>query len=196
MIFKKPKGVTMATNLSLPEKVDPVAFLDCILSLAWQSICNTFDVIASEVPGMQVLFHDANLSMPQQAAECVLVNMLLEAVERIGRFSPWYTKPACKFGLYALHDEKMNHPRWILTPEAMTVWQDTLKTLQVAIKENSGLIQASLLIDQFTLKELSNGQQTTAQCQCSPPKLICVKKEILEKSTISCAVCQHEFVAT
>lgn len=183
----------MATKPPSPERVDPVTFLDCTLKVTWRNVCNTFDIMA-ETPPLQSLFHEADLSMPQQAAEQVLVNMLMGAIEKIGRFSPWYTQPACKFGLYAIHDQKTNNHRWLLTSEALAYWQNSLKNLQLAIEKNSGLIQASLLIDQVTLKELSNGQQTTAQCQCCPPKLICVKIEILEEAAITCDACHSTFV--
>ena len=183
----------MATEYPSPEKVDPVTFLDCVLKSTWHAVCDSFDVIA-EIPSIDLLFSEADVCVPQQAAERVLVNMIIEAIEHIGRFSPWYTQPACQFGLYSIHDEKTKSNRWILTPNALYHWQEPLKKIQLAIEKNSGLIQASLLIDQITIKELSEGKQIAAQCKCCPPRLIRVKIEILEKSTITCDACHCDFI--
>lgn len=176
-----------------PEKIDPVTFLDATLEKTWHALCNHFDVIA-KMPASQILFCKVDASMPHQAAERVFVNMITESIEHVGRFSPWYTQPARKFGIISICDEQTNCRKWILAPESLRQWKDELKNLRLAIEKNSGLIQASLLLDQLSMKELSKGSQITAKCECCPPKLIQIKKEILDQSAITCDACQCSFI--
>jgi len=178
-----------------PEKIDPVIYLDHTLDTTWCAICDRFDVVA-KLPEIRLLFCKAEINNPYQAAERVLVNMITEAIEHVGRFSPWYTQPARKYGIVSVRDQETNCRQWILSHEALETWQHELDQLRSAIERNTGLIQASLLLDQLSLAELSDGSQITAKCGCCPPKIIRIKREILEKTTITCESCQYAFTPT
>lgn len=175
-----------------PEKIDPVIYLDHTLETTWCAICERFDVVA-EIPELQFLFCKAEISNPYQAAERVLVNMITESIEHVGRFSPWYTQPARKFGIVSVRDQETNCRQWILSHEALEMWKSELGQLRSAIEKNTGLIQASLLLDQLSIQELSDGSQITARCECCPPKIIRIKRTILEESTITCETCNCAF---
>ncbi len=181
----------MATAPHIQE-TDPVDFFDSVIEETWRTLCETYDIIA-EIPVLYDLFLDADLNAPYQAAEIVLVNMLMEVTENVDRFSPWYTRPARAYGLVSIRDGKTNYFKWVLAPEALRYWGDYLSQLQLAIQKNSGLIQASLLIDQLAMEELSSEPQITARCNCYPPKLIRLNKSILQKTTIVCDICNHPF---
>ena len=173
-------------------KIDPVDFFDSVLEEAWLAICEAFDVRA-EVPDLQTLFCQADLFVPGQSAETVIASMILEVIERVDRFSSWYTRPARAYGLVSIRDGKTNRFKWMLAPEALRRWHDYLEELSLAIQKNSGLIQASLLIDQLAMKDLSDEPQISARCNCFPQKVIRINERILCKTTIICDECNSPF---
>ncbi len=77
---------------------DPVEQLNDVLQRTWYLLCCTYDATAA-LPDFKTLFCGASISVTFQISQAVLVNMLLEVMENIGRFSPWYTRPARAFGL-------------------------------------------------------------------------------------------------
>lgn len=172
---------------------DPVVLFDTVLNETWQALCEVFDVVA-QMPDLYEIFCDAELSKPEQAAEIVLANMIIEISANVDRFSPFYTCPARVYGLVSIRDCKTNHFRWRLASEAKRRWGSYLENLTQAIDKNSGLIQASLLIDQLALDELCDEPQITARCNCYPPKIIRLNQNILENSSIYCDVCHQNFI--
>lgn len=171
--------------------VDPVEMLNGILERAWAGVCKAFDT-SGDLPDMRTLFDEADLSIPDQAAQVVLVNMISEVIQCVGRFSPWYTQPARAFGLTSLRNPLNNQTQWVLAPEAVQKWCPLLEKLAIAIQKNSGLIQAIVLVD--GLMEPSPGEPcVTLHCGCVPPHAIRLRKSILQKTDIYCDSCNQPF---
>ena len=181
----------MVPKTKLDATTNPIEMLDNALEQAWDAVCTTYDVCA-EMPGMQNLFMQAPLGTPPKAAECVVVNMLTEVIERIGRFSPWYKQPARAFGLVSLRDSVTGKSHWLLAPEALQRWQPRLQKLTQAIKLNNGLIQATLLVENLSFEDLHE-PLVIAHCACLPPKRIQIGISILDKTAIICDSCQQSF---
>ena len=172
--------------------LDPIEELDETLEHTWRTLCDYFDA-GGELPDVQTLFNGADVTMPGQAAEMVIANMLLDMVECISRFSPWYTKPARTFGLSAIRDIKTNCIRWVLAPEAAQKWEDLIEPLAESIRQNSGLIQAMLYVESLMGGASHDDECVTATCSCLPPNAIRVNKSVMEKMEIYCNVCKLPF---
>jgi len=172
--------------------IDPVEVLWETIERAWTAICRAYDVTAC-LPDMQTLFSQVNLSSPNQAAEAVLVVMLQEVVESIGRFSPWYKQPARAFGLTSTRDTKTNRIKWMLAPEAVQRWRGVLVPLADAIRKYSGLIRAMVLVDDL-MADIDSDPCITARCGCTPPNTIQLRKSILEKTEIVCDKCLQHYI--
>ncbi len=171
--------------------IDPVEMLNGILERAWTAVCKAYDT-SGDLPDMRTLFDEADLSIPDQAAQLVLVNMITEIIQCVGRFSPWYTQPARAFGLTSLRNPITNQTQWVLAPEAIQKWCPLLQELAVAIQKNSGLIQAIVLVD--GLMEPSPDEPcATLRCGCVPPHAIRLRKSILQKTDIYCDTCNQPF---
>jgi hypothetical protein len=181
----------MVPKTKLDATINPIDMLDNALEQIWDAVCATYDVSA-EIPSTQYLFMHAPLGTPPKAAECVVVNMLTEVIERIGRFSPWYKQPARSFGLVSLRDSVTGESLWLLAPEALQRWQTWLHKLTQAIKLNNGLIQATLLVENFSEDDLVD-PQVIAHCGCYPPRRIQIGLSILDKTAIICDACQQPF---
>jgi hypothetical protein len=170
----------MVPTETLDKPVDPVELINETLERAWGTISAAYDVTTS-LPDMRELFEGTNLRRPGQAAEIVIANMLMEVVECISRFSPWYKLPARAFGLISVRDRLTNHVRWALAP------------VEMAIRKYSGLIQAIILVDDLMINGLPNDPCVTASCLCLPPRKIKIKQSILEQAEIVCDLCKHPF---
>lgn len=171
---------------------DPLELLDQALKQTWNAVTDFFD-ICEELPSMRTLFEGANLPLPSRAAETVFVNMLIEIIEQVGRFSPWYTKPARAFGLIQKQDIRKNTLRWTLAPEAYLQWRLDIKDLEDAIDKNLPVIKATLLVEDLASKSAKADSPVPASCQCCPPKRIWVKKSLLEHGEIICEMCDQPF---
>jgi hypothetical protein len=183
----------MVSNDSPERILDPVEMLNECLERAWNKICDAYDASAS-LPEIHCLFEQADLSKPVQAAETVLVNMLLEVMEYICRFSPWYTKPARAFGLYSVRDSTANRIRWMLAPEAAQKWACILQPLQQAIEKYNGLIQAFRLVDDLMARTTPEDPIVTASCSCIPPRAIQIRYSVLIKAEIICDRCRQPYL--
>ena len=181
----------MALVPSTNKILDPVDTLNECFERAWSTLCKTYDASVS-LPGIVVLFDHVNLSDPEQAAEAVLVNMLLEVVESICRFSPWYTKPARAFGLNSIRDAVTNRLYWVLAPEAAQQWDHLLAPLSHVIMKYNGLVQALLVGESWWGPE-DDDPNVTACCGCMPPKVIQLKRSILVKEKIVCDHCMQTY---
>ena len=175
-----------------PIAVDPVEMFERVLEHAWQILKEAFDAYGS-LPEIQTLFEGTDLTMPKQAAELVLVNMLLEISESISRFSPWYTKPARSFGIISIRDPKTNCIRRSLAPEAIQKWSTLITQLAVSIRKNSGLIHAVILVDGLMGNASSEDPCIIAHCGCMPPRTIQIKQSILDQAYIFCESCRQPF---
>ena len=175
---------------TMDRNYDPVDSLNLAVKNAWQVVCDTCDV-SSGVPDLPVLFQGVDLTMPGQAASTVMANMLLEVMESVGRFSPWYKMPARAYGLVSIRDRSSDNLHWSLAPEASQKWCDILESLAVAIRRNSTYIQATVFVDGYI-----NGQEQciiTVGCGCLPPRKLQVTRKELENADIICDACSHPF---
>ena len=174
--------------------LDPIETLNETIEHVWLELCQAFDVTAC-LPDMQALFEDADLSRPNQAAEAVLAAMLLEAMESVGRFSPWYKMPARAFGLTSMREGKAGRLRWILAPEAVQRWHSSLDALAAVIRKYSGLIHALVLVDDL-MQDIPGDLCITAYCSCVPPHAIYIRQSVLVKAEILCESCLQPYRET
>jgi hypothetical protein len=146
------------------------------------------------MPELPALFAGADLSRPEQAAQSVVVSMLQEVMEAVGRFSPWYRQPARAFGLTSVRDPLTARTRWLLAPEAAQRWRDILEQLVGVIRRYSGLIRAMILVDDLMGDLPGDDPCVTARCTCWPPRSILLRKSVLDKAEILCEVCLQPFL--
>lgn len=183
----------MITNNSPERILDPVEILNECLERAWKKLSDAYDASTS-MPEIHDLFDRVDLSKPDQAAEEVLINMLLEVMECICRFSPWYTKPPRAFGLNSVRDNTSNRTRWILAPEAAQKWDCVLQPLRQVIEKYNGLIQAILLVDNLMARATPDDPIVTACCSCIPPRAIQIRYSVLIKAEIICDRCRQPYL--
>ena len=177
---------------TLDQRIDPTELLTVTIERAWREIDRRHNR-GAHLPAMKTLFEGTDLSNPQQAAESIVATMLLEVIESIGRFSPWYKMPARTFGLTSVRDRQANRVRWMLAPEAVQKWQDVLEPLSTVIRNYSGLIQAVLLVDDL-MRDIPGDPCVTASCNCSPPHAIQIRQSVLDKTEIVCEMCMQPFI--
>jgi hypothetical protein len=182
----------MVPKNNLNKTIDPVDELNGVLDSVWHRLCRTYDITAA-IPGTEYLLHTADLSRPGRAAQTVIVNMLLEVIECVGRFSPWYIKPARAFGLASIRDPFTKLTRWSLAPEAILKWQTAIERLASAIRANSGMLQALMLVEGLMDDDQPDDISITASCRCTPPRTIQITVSVLAKSEILCDVCCRPF---
>jgi hypothetical protein len=184
---------TMGSSNLQETILDPVEMLTGSLEQAWHNLCCSYDA-TGDLPDIKALFEGADLSNSKLSAQGVVANMLLDMMENIGRFSPWYTQPARAFGLISMRDPIKGDIRWRLAPEAIQKWEDTLELLSHAIERNFGLIQAMLYVEDL-MDQVSPGDTwVTAKCGCHPPRTIQLTSSVLVKAEILCDACGQPFV--
>ncbi|MBM4423171.1 MAG: hypothetical protein FJ030_07235 [Chloroflexi bacterium] len=178
--FDKPvlKESPSASYLDLPE----------VLEQTWQMICDKYDAVA-DPPDTPTLLEGADLAAPDQAAETIVANMLLEVMGSIPRFSPWHTKP---LGLRLVRDDETNRTRWVLSPSTYQTWREALKPLSFAIRRNVGLALAADFLEGLDEEPLP-ADQVLATCLCIPPRLIRIKRVALMTADIVCDACGQPF---
>jgi len=171
--------------------VIPLDMLDT-LKQTWQTIGAQYDV-TGELPDMGTLFEGVDLDAPQRASEQVVANMLSEVMERVGRFSPWYKRPAKSFGLVMALNETTHCAEWSLSPEASRQWQRPLRHLATAIENNVGLILSAKWLDNLEATRSADDPCVAASCLCTPPRVILVHRSVLTHAEIRCDACQQVF---
>lgn len=171
---------------------DPIELLDEKLECAWREICEAYDVIAA-LPPLDSLFEAADLARPEQAAEMVVVNMLLEVMACVDRFSPWYTWSARDYGLTRTRDPVTGRRQWILTLEGLRRRQTILEVLAALIRENGALIQMLIEIDRLMESGSPDDICVVATCACTSPRYIHVQRSILDATEIVCDRCRESF---
>ncbi len=129
-----------------PKLQDPIEALQTCLTMAWSEMCRNFDT-SSYLPELQAIFDRVDLGDACVAAEQILVNLLLEIMENVSRFSPWYKQPPRAFGLTSYRDTKTNRIHWILAPEAQRRWEPVLANLERLIMTYRGIYKAVILFN-------------------------------------------------
>lgn len=175
---------------TLEHKFDRIELLDRALDQAWRALCESCDVTAG-LPELPSLFCGVDLTIPRQSADTVMVNMVLEIMENVSRFSPYYRMPARAFGLVSIRDQKTNELRWTLAPEISQRYCDILEELAIAIRKNTTLIQASLIIEGRMSDE--DNCMIIVRCDCKPPRKLQISRKELDQADIICNACKHPF---
>jgi hypothetical protein len=174
---------------ALPET--PAAFsIDLLETLdrTWRTVCDAYDVVA-DLPDLQTLLDGADLTRPDEAAETVLANMLLEAMYGVSRFSPWYKRP---LGLRLIRGDPAGRPRWAMTPGTREQWETLLTPLSRAIRSNVSLILAADWLDDLT-EDAPPEDRVMATCLCVPSRVIAVKRTVFLSADIVCDTCRQPF---
>lgn len=173
---------------------DPLSVLDCELEQVWSDIRNTYDV-AGPLPELAVLFAGADLRNAGAAAEAVLVNMLAEVMERVSRFSPWYTRPASAYGLERVHDSESGRICWRLQPNVRQHCRPLLDRLGRAISSSRSLLQVFLLVDDFLNATGDDDELLLTRCTCSPPRHVWLPRCVAQQGEAICDLCGTPFSA-
>jgi hypothetical protein len=176
------------------EKIfDPVEILSETLQNVWDSLCDTYDV-SNSLPDMETIMHEVDMTDPDRAAHDIMVNLITDIIEQVSRFSPWYTKPSRAFGIVSVADKIQLKPRQILAPEAVLKWEAFLDALSEAVRINSGLIKATLLVNRLMGEaDLEKDPHVIVSCECIPCVKIRLKKSILVKADLTCDTCKEKF---
>jgi hypothetical protein len=172
--------------------VSTIDELDTALDATWRTLCEMYNVSAP-LPEAEALFAGVAFGQPLLAAETILANILTEISEDVGRFSPWYKKPARSFGLIDVRDGTTKRVRWILAPEAAQRWELLLRGMAVAIQKHSGVLQATQLVDALMGDE-DDDPCILARCTCQPYRTILIARSMLASGDVICDDCHHVFV--
>ena len=173
---------------------DSLEVLDSAIETGWYEICQHYDVSAPNPP-LEQLFREADLNTSSEAAEVVVVNMLLDVIEQVDRFSTWYTRSAQDFGLTSIWNCETKCHQWILTMEAYIQWIDVIQGIRQAVEANLGVLQGIVLVDHLMNHRKSDPSPCIiAHCNCSPPRFIKINTSALEKAKIICDACLEPFV--
>ena len=119
----------------------------------WRSLCEPYDVCC-EGTALESFFSDVDCSDADRAAKDVLVNAILELMERIGRFSPWYTEPGSAFGLETRQGGGSSRMRCELAADAEDRYRGLLDQLAIAINTEGAAIE--------TIQHLADGTSEVA----------------------------------
>jgi hypothetical protein len=153
-------------------------------------LCAPYDVDAESL-SLNCLFCGVDVSDPGEAARGVLVNAITELMESIGRFSPWYTKPASEFGLAILPHRSGHFLGWGLTDGAEERYRGLLDELATAIRTEGALVEAIQHLADLTD---ATEEWATAICACNPPQMITVRlPRLIESGTVLCGTCLQPF---
>ena len=153
------------------QELDSIEMLNDFLEQIWHTLCCTYDATGN-LPEINTLFEGVDINSPITAAKKIVANMLLDLTENIGRFSPWYTKPARAFGLVSIREPVSRRNRWMLAPEAGQKWQYLLDRLSHSIDKNYSILKAMVLVEGLMSESDTPEPMVTARCACSPPRTI------------------------
>lgn len=181
----------MVPATAFDKTLDPVEEIQAALEHTWGEVTRAYDITTC-MPDLKMLFENADLRHPQSAAQGIIVAMLLEITENIGRFSPWYRLPARSFGILSGIDPQTKCTRWRLAPEAVQKWQAVITPLVELIGNYNGLIRAMILVDDL-MSDIPGDPCVTAHCRCNPPREIQLNQSVLIKSEILCSHCRQPY---
>lgn len=180
------------TNLyEKAREIDPIEAIDQSIQCAWEKLSRAYDVSTCR-PDFQYLLSGVDLANAEQAAQELVAAMLQEIMENVGRFTPWYRLPARAFGMYSMREPTTNQIHWLLAPEAVQKWRGILVELAGVIDRYRGLIQAVVMVEAL-MERAPEDPCLAASCGCDPPRLIYLRKSILDQVTIVCDNCQQVY---
>lgn len=174
------------------ELLDPIEQLQNILMIGWDEMCTLYDARAC-LPDLRTIFDQVDLKDPCIAAEQIVVNLLLEVMEEVSRFSPWYKKLPRAYGLTSIRDSQKDRMRWVLAPEGYQQWELFINKLEWLILNYRGIYQALLLVEGLMSRSTPTDPQIVASCQCDPPKLIHLRRSVLETGEVVCDHCRSPY---
>lgn len=155
------------------------------LEYAWNALCTEYDVAASLVE-IDELLDGVDPSMPDEAAQTVMINLLSSIMECVSRFSPWYKQPASAFGIVLRADPY----EWTLAEDAQRNRRVLLDMLEEAIRRNKSVILATRI-----LQDIEQARACQAYiCQCIPPRTILIQRSVRLPSPIICDTCHQPFL--
>lgn len=158
------------------------------LDWAWKEVGYRYDVIA-ERPSFQDLFEGADIRQPEAAAEVVIANMLMEVIERVDRFSPWYTEPARYYGLVSRREPASNTTQWRLSQDGFGRWCRLIDRLATDIRKDQGLLLATLFLEECDSREGDGAEVVEVCCVCDPPRHLLMPTHLVASGQIICTDC-------
>ncbi|MCS6906253.1 MAG: hypothetical protein RML93_00050 [Anaerolineales bacterium] len=174
------------------EVVDPVERMRDLLARTWSEMCRLYEVNAS-LPDLSSVFHQVDLSDTCVAAEKIVVNLLLEIMECIGRFSPFYRQPPRAFGVTSYRNPKTQQVEWILAPEGQRRWETTLARLEGLLVQYGGIVRAVILVEGLMARSAPGDPQVIAHCRCTPPHTIQLRRSLVQTQEIICECCKRPY---
>jgi heterodisulfide reductase subunit B len=163
-----------------------------IMEAGWYELCDFHDVQAP-FPNLQQIFQGVELNEPTAAAERTIANMLAEMPEHVDRFSPWYNCSACEYGIQSCRSSPTAPLEWILNSLGRKRWQRLINYLAVAIRKDSGLIMASVLLEDLAQNSNSANELVRAYCGCTPPRVVLLSRRSIQPEAVVCERCQQPF---
>ncbi len=177
------------------EVVDPIQVMQELLIQAWSEMCRLYEVSAN-LPDLQLIFEQVDLNDACVAAEKIVVNLLLEIMELVGRFSPFYRQPPRAFGVMSYRNPQTQRVEWILAPEGHRRWESTLTKLEWLLSQYGGLFRAVILVEGLMVRSTPNDPQVLACCRCDPPHTIQIKRSLAQKGEVVCDTCKQPYEMT
>ena len=174
------------------EVLDPIETMQDLLVRIWSEMCHLYEVNAS-LPALSLIFEQVPLSDACLAAEKILVNLLLEIMESVGRFSPFYRLPPRAFGVMSYRNPQTQRVEWILAPEGHRRWEMALSKLEWLLSQYGGIFRALVLVEGLMVRSTPNDPQVVAYCHCEPPHAIQLKRSLVKKGEIICDSCKQPY---
>ncbi|MFN3308279.1 MAG: hypothetical protein ACK44E_03640 [Anaerolineales bacterium] len=174
------------------EAIDPIEAMQDLLAKTWTEMCRLYDVTAS-LPDIPLIFEHVQLNDACVAAEKILVNLLLEVMESVGRFSPFYRQPPRAFGVMSYRNPQTQRIEWILAPEGHRRWEAQLNSLEWLLGQYGGIFRAMLLVEGLMVRSTPSDPQVLAHCLCEPPHVIHLKRSLVQKKEVICDTCKHPY---
>lgn len=174
------------------EAIDPIEVMHELLAKTWSEMSHLYEINAS-LPDLQLIFEQVELGDACIAAEKVLVNLLLEVMESVGRFSPFYRQPPRAFGVTSYRNPKTQRVEWILAPEGHRRWERTLNQLEWLFTQYGGIYRAMILVDGLMVRSTPSDPQVLAYCHCVPPHTIQLKRSLVERKEVICDTCKQPY---
>jgi hypothetical protein len=174
------------------EAIDPIEAMQDLLGQAWSEMCRLYEVNAS-LPDLQLIFEQVELSDACIAAEKVFVNLLLEIMESVSRFSPFYRQPPRAFGVTSYRNPQSQRVEWILAPEGYRRWEEHLRKLEWLFTQYGGIFRAMVLVEGLMVRSTPADPQVLALCRCQPPHTIQIKRSLVQKKEVICDTCKQPY---
>ncbi len=174
------------------EVIDPIEAMQELLIRTWSEMCRLYELNTS-LPDIQMIFEQVDLEDACIAAEKIIVNLLLEVMESVGRFSPFYRQPPRAFGVTSYRNPNTQRVEWILAPEGHRRWEATLSQLEWLLSQYGGILQAVILVEGLMVRSTPSDPQVLAYCHCEPPHAIQLKRSLVQKREIICDTCKQPY---